>query len=325
MTKPKVLIPGNFDEEAKAYIAEYCEIVEFPTGKKLDRETLYELVRDVVGILQAGVRVEAELLAQAPKLKIVANNSVGYNNFDLEAMKARGTIGTHTPYVLDDTVADLVMALMLSAARRVVELDRRVKQGDWGPALKGEDAFGIDVHHQTLGIIGMGRIGEAIAKRAKFGFDMDVLYANRNRKPDAEKKYGAQHVPLEELLRAADFVVMMAPLTAETKRMIGKEQFQMMKRTAVFVNASRGQNVDEQALIDALTSGTIYAAGLDVFEKEPVDPANPLLTMPNVVTLPHIGSATYKTRADMAMVAARNLVAGATGQTPPNIVPELRP
>lgn len=324
MSKPKVLIPGNFDKEATAFIAEHCDIVNFPTGKKLDRETLYELVRDIDGMLQAGLRIEADLLAQAPKLKIVANNSVGYNNFNIEAMKARGIVGTHTPHVLDDTVADLVFALILATARRVAELDRLVKEGAWGPALKGEDAFGIDVHHRTIGIIGMGRIGEAIAKRAKFGFDMEVLYANRNRKPEAERTYGARHLPLENLLREADFVVMMTPLTPETQRMIRKEHFQMMKRTAVFINASRGATIDEQALIDALASGTIYAAGLDVFEKEPVDPANPLLQMPNVVTLPHIGSATHKTRADMAMVAARNLVMGVTGQTPPNIVPELR-
>jgi gluconate 2-dehydrogenase len=325
MTKPKVLIPGDLDKEATAYIAEHCEIVTFPMGRKLDQQTLYELVRDIDGMLQAGVRIEAGLLAQAPKLKIVANNSVGYNNFDIDAMKARGVVGTHTPYVLDDTVADLVFALILATARRVAELDRLVKEGVWGPALKGEDAYGLDVHHRTLGIIGMGRIGEAIAKRARFGFDMDVLYTNRNRKPEAERTYGARYLPLEDLLRESDFVVVMVPLTKETQRMIRKEHFQMMKPTAVFINASRGQTVDEQALIEALASGTIYAAGLDVFEKEPVDPANPLLKMPNVITLPHIGSATPKTRADMAMVAARNLVAGVTGQTPPNIVPELRP
>ncbi len=324
MNRPKVLIPHNLEPRARAYIAEHCEIVEFPMGQKLDQTTLYELVRNVEGMLQSGVRIDADLLAHAPALKIVANCSVGYNNFDTAAMKERGVAGTNTPYVLDDTVADLVLALMLTAARRVAELDRRVKAGEWDPHLKGEAAFGIDVHHATLGIIGMGRIGEAVAKRAKFGFDMNIVYSNRSRRPEAEQSYDARHLQLENLLREADFIVLMTPLTPQTERMIRREHFAMMKRTAVFVNASRGQTVDEQALIEALRDGTIYAAGLDVFEKEPIDPANPLLTLPNAVTVPHIGSATHKTRADMAMAAARNLVAGVTGQTPPDIVAELR-
>ena len=324
MNRPKVLILHNLDEQAMAYIAEHCEIVEFPLGQKLDQAALYELVQDVEGMLQAGVRIDDDLLAQARKLKIVANYSVGYNNFDTDAMKARGVLGTNTPHVLDDTVADLVLALMLAAARRVPELDRRMKAGEWDPHLKGEAAFGIDMHHATLGIIGMGRIGEAIAKRAKFGFDMNIVYSNRSRKPGMEQVYDARYLSLEDLLREADFVVLMTPLTPQTERMIRKEHFAMMKRTAVFVNASRGQTVDEQALIEALRDGTIYAAGLDVFEKEPIDPANPLLALPNAVTVPHIGAATHKTRADMAMMAARNLVAGVTGQTPPDVVPELR-
>lgn len=324
MNKPKVLIPNKLDREARSYIAEHCEMVEFPKGQKLDGEILRQLVHDVDGMLQAGVRINEELLQNAPKLKIVANSSVGYDNFDTAAMKARGVIGTHTPNVLDDTVADLVFALLLAAARRVTELDRKVKAGLWAAELKGEAAFGIDVHHATLGIIGMGRIGEAIAQRAKFGFDMNVVYTTRSRKPEAERKYDAAYLPLDDLLRVSDFIVLMTPLTPQTRRMIGAKQFALMKRTAVFVNASRGQTVDEAALVEALRSGTIYAAGLDVFEREPIDPHNPLLALPNVVTLPHIGSATHKTRAAMIMRAARNLVAGVTGQTPPDIVPELR-
>jgi len=324
MNKPKVLIPYQLEAAARAYIAEHCEIIEFPQGRKLDQALLHDLVSDIDGMLQAGVRIDADLLAHAPQLKIVANCSVGYNNFDTEAMKARGVLGTNTPYVLDDTVADLVLALMLAAARRVAELDLRVKAGEWESSLKGEAAFGVDVHHKTLGIIGMGRIGEAVAKRAKFGFDMDIAYTNRSRKPEAERTYDARYLPLETLLREADFIVLMTPLTPQTRRMIGKEQFAIMKRTAVFVNASRGQTVDEEALIEALRDGTIYAAGLDVFEQEPIDPANPLLALPNAVTLPHIGSATHKTRTDMAMRAARNLVAGVTGLVPPDVVAELR-
>ena len=324
MNKPHVLIQRSLPAEAVSLISEACEIAYFPE-EKLTAETLFRLAGPAVGMLQSGVRINAELLDHAPHLKIVANNAVGYNNFDLAAMKARGVIGTHTPFVLDDTVADLVLALMLAAARRIAELDRRVKNGEWGRSFSGEALFGVDVHHATLGIIGMGRIGDAIAKRAKFGFDMDILYANRNHRPEAEQTYGARHVSLEQLLRESDYVVLMTPLTPETQRMIRKEHFAMMKRSAIFINASRGQTVDEQALIEALENRVILAAGLDVYEKEPVDPANPLLRLPNAVTVPHIGSATRKTRFDMAMMAARNLVAGATGQTPPNVVPELRP
>jgi gluconate 2-dehydrogenase len=291
----------------------------------MSKEEMMELYRDVEGIITTQIKIDEELLSCAPRLTVVSNHSVGYNNFDTNAMKKYGVIGTHTPYVLDETVADLVFALILATARRVSELDRFVKEGKWQRgAVKEEDLFGLDVHHKTIGIIGMGRIGEEIAKRARFGFSMDVLYYNRNPKPDAERKLGAKYCPLEQLLRESDFVVLMTPLTKETNKLIRKEHFEMMKRTAFFINASRGQTVDEQAMIEALQQGLIRGAGLDVFEQEPVNPDNPLLSMPNVVTLPHIGSATAKTRFDMAMTAAKNVVAALTGQTPPNIVSELR-
>ena len=174
--------------------------------------------------------------------------------------------------------------------------------------------FGIDVHSSTLGIIGMGRIGEAIARRAKFGFNMDVLYYNRSRKPEAEEKLGAEYSDLESLLKKSDFVVLMTPLTDETFNLIGENEFKLMKESAIFINVSRGQTVDEQALIQALQNMEIYGAGLDVFEQEPIESDNPLLKMPNVVTVPHIGSATVQTRDAMAMRAAENLVAVLTGK-----------
>jgi gluconate 2-dehydrogenase len=269
-----------------------------------------------------GGSIDQELLDCAPRLKVVSNVSVGYNNFDIEAMKKRAVLGTNTPSVLDETVADLVMALVLATSRRIVELDRYVKEGTW---IKGNDEklFGADVHHATIGIIGMGRIGEAIAKRAKYGFDMDVLYYNRTRKHQAEEKFGVEYVSMDEVLKRSDFVVLMTPLTPETTHMIGQREFSLMKETAFFINASRGQTVDEQALIEALEMGKICGAGLDVYEKEPVDPNNPLLKMPNVVTLPHIGSATEKTRFEMAMLAAKNLVLGVRGEQPPNLLNEL--
>ncbi|SDM82348.1 gluconate 2-dehydrogenase [Paenibacillus sp. yr247] len=324
MNKPRVLVLKKLPQEVEQYISDHCEIIQ-ASSETHSLEQLKQLLSDVDGLLQSGLTIDEELLKHASRLKIVSNVSVGYNNFDTDAMKKYGVIGTHTPDVLDDTVADLVLALMLAAARRTAELDSMVKQGKWDQLKGDEELFGTDVHHATLGIIGMGRIGEAVAKRAKFGFDMNILYANRNRKPEAEEKYGAQYRTQEQLLRESDFVVVMAPLTAYTHQLIGKEQFQMMKPTAIFINASRGQLVDEKALIKALKEGLIQAAALDVFEQEPVDPNNPLLAMSNVVTLPHIGSATAKTRFDMAMMAAHNVVAGVTGDSPRNIVPELKP
>jgi gluconate 2-dehydrogenase len=240
-------------------------------------------------------------------------------------MSERGVIGTHTPFVLDDTVADLVFALMLAAARRVPELDAQVKQGKWGePGCGGETHYGMDVHHATIGIVGMGRIGEAVARRASLGFGMNVLYSGRSRKPVAEQAFGAQFRTLEQLLEQADFVVVLAPFTPETANMIRAEHFARMKPTAVFINASRGQLVDEEALEAALRSRQIFAAGLDVYRHEPVKAGHPLLSLPNVVTLPHIGSATAKTRYEMAMTAANNLVGGLLNDRPIHIVPELQ-
>lgn len=320
--KPTVFIDRPIPAEVEAYIAEHCNYFVWNSKERIPREVLLEKMAEADGLLTAGRKVDQSFLDIAPKLKAVSTVSVGYNHFDVSAMRARGVVGTHTPEVLDETVADLVFALILSTARRIAELDRYVKEGLWKPE-DGENLFGIDVHHATLGIIGMGRIGEAIARRAKFGFEMSVRYCNRSRKEEAERKFGAVYTSMEELLRTSDFILLMTPLTPETVKLIGREQFRMMKRTAIFINASRGQTVDEVALIEALREGTIRAAGLDVFEKEPVAADNPLLRMPIVVTLPHIGSATFRTRFDMAMLAARNLVLAVTGQTPPNIVPEL--
>lgn len=238
-------------------------------------------------------------------------------------MKKRCIIGTNTPDVLNETVADLALALMLSAARRIPELDKLVKDGKWDN--KGDEPlFGVDVHGKTLGIIGMGRIGESIARRGKFRFNMEVLYHNRRRKSEVEETLKTTYSSLEHLLRESDFVLLMVPYTLETRHLMGREQFALMKKSAIFINTSRGQTVDEKALIEALQNKEILAAGLDVFEQEPVSPDNPLLAMPNVVTLPHVGSATHQTRFDMAMLAAKNLVAAVTGREVSNVVPELK-
>jgi len=321
--KPKVYIARPVPAEVEAFISKYCQYEKWNGPEPITRSQLLKQISDAEGLLITGEKIDDEFLDHAPRLKAVSNISVGYNNFDLEAMKKRSIIGTNTPGVLDETVADLALALMLSAARRLPEMDKLVKDGKWGNK-SDEPLFGVDVHGKTLGIIGMGRIGESIARRGKFGFNMEVLYHNRRRKSEVEETLSTTYSSLDYLLRESDFVLLMVPYTPETRHLMGREQFALMKKSAIFINTSRGQTVDEKALIEALRNKEILAAGLDVFEKEPVSHDNPLLAMPNVVTLPHIGSATHQTRFDMAMLAAKNLVAVVTGREISNVVPELK-
>lgn len=312
MLKPTVVVYNSLYKEALELIRQSCEVFYFPGYKENDPAFL-EALKKAEGLIGSGMKIDEALLEKAPNLKMIANKSVGYDNLDIDLLKRKSIKASNTPGVLDETVADTVMALMLSAARRVTELDQFVKTGEWEKKGFTQDQFGIDVHHKKLGIIGMGGIGSAIARRAHFGFNMEILYHNRSRKKQMERTYNALYCSMEELLSQSDFVCVMTPLTPQTKCLIGHEEFKKMKKTAVFINASRGAVVDETALIHALQSGGISAAGLDVFEKEPVSFDNPLLKMSNVVTLPHIGSATEETRKKMAMLAAENVVAGVTG------------
>jgi len=317
--KPVVYLTYPVTKQVEEFIAEHCTIRKWEGDGLIPEDVLLQEVGDIHGLYTSGSmarNIDEVFLNHAPLLKVVSNVSVGYNNFDVEAMKKRNVIGTNTPSVLDETVADLAFALILSTARRIVELDRFVKEGNWNSTTHYSEAYGKDVSGSTLGIIGMGRIGEAIAKRAKFGFNMDILYHNRSRKPEAEEKYEAEYCELSSLLKRSDFVLLMTPLTPETYQLIGKEEFKQMKKSAIFINVSRGQTVDEQALIDALENKEIYGAGLDVYEQEPVDVNNPLLKMKNVVTVPHIGSATAQTEDAMSIRAAENLVAVLTGKEP---------
>lgn len=319
--KPKVFIAKAIPKEVEELISRHCEYRIWDKDEEIPNELLKKELADVEGFLTPKGIITKEFLQNAPKLKIVSNIAVGYDAFDLMAMEERKVLGTHTPCVLDDTVADLAFGLILSTARRLPELDQYVKQGKW---IKDEELlFGADVHHATIGIIGMGRIGKKIAQRA-LGFDMNVLYYNRHQRKDLEKNLNIKYCELNSLLEQSDFVILMVPLTDETYHLIGEEQFNLMKSSAIFINCSRGKTVDEQSLITALEKRQIRGAGLDVYEVEPVDINNSLLNMSNVVTLPHIGSATKKTRHDMAMKAAENLVAGVTGEIPPNMVPELK-
>lgn len=315
MSKPYVYVSLPISQEAEELLAKHCEYTMWTEKSLIPREKLLEEVKRADGLITTRHSIDSELMDAAPHLKVVSNVSVGYNNFDLSEMNKRQVIGCHTPYVLNDTVADLIIALMLAAARRIPELDRLVKEGRW---VKGADElyFGTDVHHAKIGIIGMGRIGETVARRAKYGFDMEVQYYNRSRRESVEKELGVTYAPFDELLATSDFIVLMTPLTEETRGMIGREQFKKMKSSAIFVNASRGQTVDEEALTEALQTGEIRAAGLDVFHEEPVPADHPLLKLGNVVTVPHIGSAVAKTRSDMAVLSVQNLVAALSGEKP---------
>jgi len=271
------------------------------------------------GLLGSSEKVDSELLAKMPQLRATSTVSVGYDNFDVDALNARKILLMHTPTVLTETVADTIMALVLSSARRVVEVAERVKAGEWTSGI-GADWFGIDVHHKTLGIIGMGRIGLALAQRAHFGFGMPILYNARRHHTEAEERFQARYCDLDTLLKASDFVCLVLPLTDETHHLIGKAQFEMMKKSAIFINAGRGPVVDEAALIEALKNGEIHAAGLDVFEQEPLPVDSPLLSLPNVVALPHIGSATHETRYNMAECAVDNLIDALNGKVEKNCV-----
>ena len=280
-----------------------------------DRNDLLEAARGAVGVLSnVTEKMDAEFMdAAGGQLKIIANMAVGYDNVDVEAARERGIVVTNTPGVLDETTADTAFMLLLAAARRLGESERVLRAGEWhwwGPKL----FVGVDVWGKKLGIVGMGRIGQAVARRGK-GFGMEILYHNRSRKEEAENELDARYVGLDELLETADFVSVHTPLNEETRHLIGAEELEKMKTTAVLVNTSRGPVVDEGALADALANGRIFAAGLDVYENEPrVHPK--LLELENVVLAPHIGSGSDETRNKMAVLAAENVVAVLSGEEP---------
>jgi lactate dehydrogenase-like 2-hydroxyacid dehydrogenase len=264
-------------------------------------------------------RFDETVLARCPGLKVISNIAVGYNNIDVAACTRRGIRVTNTPGVLDDTTADLTWSLLMAAARRIAEADAYVRRGDWKIAFGVQYFLGQDIHHATLGIIGMGRIGQAVARRAR-GFDMRVLYNNRSRLDAAtEKALGAQHADRDALLAQSDFVVVMAPYSQATHHLIGAAEIARMKPTAILVNSARGGVVDDAALVQALKDKRIAGAGLDVFEGEPrLDPE--YVRLSNVVLTPHIGSASRATRVIMCNTAAANMVAVLEGREPPNPV-----
>jgi phosphogluconate 2-dehydrogenase len=273
------------------------------------------------GLLGASLKLDAQLLDLAPRLKVVSSVSVGVDNYDIDYLTGRGILLSNTPDVLTETTADTGFALIMATARRVVELASMVRDGQWTQNI-GPAHFGTDVHGKKLGIIGMGRIGEAVAQRGHFGFGMPVLYHSHSRKPAVEARFDAQYRSLDALLQEADFVCLTLPLTAETEGLIGAEQFALMRPETIFINIARGKVVDEQAMIEALKNRQIRAAGLDVFEREPLPADSALLQLDNVVATPHMGSATHETREAMARCAVDNLLSALAGERPANLVNE---
>jgi len=297
------------------------QVSEFARIDATNRTAFREALCRAEGAIGAGVTMDAETLAGTDRLRILSTVSVGFDSFDLACLRARGILLTHTPDVLTETVADLVFALILAAARRIVETAAYVKAGNWRGSVP-EAMFGTDVHHRTLGLLGMGRIGLAVARRAALGFGMRVIYDDHKTVPRAERDFGAERRSFADVLAEADVVVVLLPLRPENEHLIDARAFARMKPTAIFVNAARGRVVDEVALVAALRDGRIRAAGLDVFEKEPLPADSPLLSLANVVAVPHIGSATRETREAMAAMAVDDLIAGLEGRKPAHLVDE---
>jgi glyoxylate/hydroxypyruvate/2-ketogluconate reductase len=321
--KPAVILYKSLPEDLRAKLDAHFTVTEVSDISPESVKQHAAQFQQAQGLLGSGGKVNSDLLAKMPALRACSTVSVGYDNFDVAALSKQGVVLMHTPTVLTETVADTMMALVLSSARRVTELDAWVKAGGWQSSI-GPEKYGVDVHHKTLGILGMGRIGLALAQRAHFGFGMKILYNARRQHSEAETRFGARACDLETLLKESDFVCISLPLTEQTHHMIGTAQLKMMKPSAILINAGRGPVIDEQALIAALQDGTIHAAGLDVFEQEPVPADSALLKLPNVVTLPHIGSATHETRYGMMSDAVDNLIAALTGKIEKNCVnPEV--
>ena len=318
--KPKILVARAIFPEALAKLEESFEVRSNQADLIFTPDELQKELSTVVGALVAGSeRIDVNALAQAKNLKVVSNISVGYNNFDVPAMTSVGVIATNTPDVLTDTTADFGFALLMATARRITESEHWVRAGHWDKWSIVNNPLGMDLHHSTIGIIGMGRIGQGIAKRA-LGFGMKVIYCNRSRLSEAhEKACGATYVSKEELLRTADHVVLVLPYSTESHHTIGAKEIAHMKPTATLINIARGGIVDDVALAQALQEGKIFAAGLDVFEGEPnVHPE--LLKLSNVVLAPHIASATEKTRRAMVDLAVENLRAALDGKRPPSLI-----
>lgn len=315
--EPKVFVTRRIPEESLRVLQSAADVRVWPEPGPPSPEELRRESADADGLYcMLTDSINEELLEAAPKLRVVSTMSVGYDHIDVAACRNRGILLGHTPGVLDETTADLAFALLLASARRIAEGDRLVRAGEW-TTWSPDFMTGQDVHGATLGIVGFGRIGQAVARRAQ-GFGMRLLYSSRTPKPEAADPLGAEYRSLDDLLRESDFVSLHVPLSAETRGLIGARELSLMKPTAHLVNTARGPVVDQRALYEALKRGQIAGAGIDVFEVEPVPEDEPLLALENVTMVPHIGSASVATRAKMARMAAENLVAGLQGKPLPH-------
>lgn len=318
MQRKKVLVTRYLPGDGIETLKRECDLLCKPPKEPMSRDQLLELIEEADGLIcLLSEKIDKEVIDRAKDLKVISNYAVGYNNIDVDYATKKGIIVTNTPDVLTEATADLAFALLLCASRRIVEGDSLVREGKflgWAPDL----LLGTEIYGKTIGIIGLGRIGEAVARRAK-GFGMQVVYWSRNRKPQREDLLGLEYKELEDLLADSDYISLNLSLTPETHHLIGDKEFALMKRDAILINTARGPVVDEEALVRALESGQIRAAGLDVYEKEPI--VHPgLYNLQNVVLAPHIGSATDETRAKMAMMVAEDVISVLNGKRPPRAI-----
>jgi glyoxylate reductase len=321
LPKPKVYITRQLFPEAIKILEKVAQVDVFEgEDDPVPRDLLLKKVEKIDGLLPMLTdNINAELMDRAKNLKVVSNYAVGYNNIDVDAATERGIMVTNTPDVLTDTTADTAFVLLMAISRRLVEVDKYVRDGRWVKAWGPKMLLGSDVTGKTLGIIGIGRIGSALVPRAR-GFRMRVLYNDMMRSPEKEKSLGIEYRKFDELLRESDYVSVHVPLTAETQHLIGERELSLMKPTAYLINTSRGSVVDEKALYEALKNRVIAGAALDVHEKEPVAMDDPLLGLDNIIMAPHIGSATVETRIAMAVRAATNLSSALRGERPKDLV-----
>ena len=314
MYKPRVYVTRQIFPDALDLIEKSAELELWPDDEPPSPSQLKKALADVDGaIINVMDQIDGPLLDVAPKLRVLSQVAVGLDNIDIPEATKRGVLVGYTPGVLAKSTADLAFALLLAVARRVVESDKWVREGNWKISHHPMFWLGSEVNGSTLGILGLGGIGMETAKRA-LGFDMKVLYHSRTRKRELEKEYGLKYASFKRVLTEADFLSIHVPLTPETTRFIGEKQLKTMKKSAILVNLSRGAVVDTDAVYKALTEGWIAGAGLDVFDPEPVPPEHPILGLDNVVVLPHIGSASNRSRREMHLLAARNLLAGLNGE-----------
>jgi len=316
LTKPKVLVTCPIAQQATQKLREIAEVKLNPSAHPFTKEQLRKEVADINAIILGADKFDEELMAAAPRLKMIARYGVGYDNVDVKTATSRRMFVTYTPSVLSDAVADLTFALILALSRRITEADSYVKSGKWG---RSPFPLGLDLARKTLGIVGLGHIGTKVIERAR-AFNMSIIYYDIVRNKQAEEKYGAKPVTLKELLKQSDYVSLHVPLTEKTEALIGKNELALMKSTAFLINTSRGPILDQQALYEALKEKKIAGAGLDVFQHEPIESNEPMLKLSNVVLTPHMGSGTVETRLAMALMAVDDVIRVLKGKDPTNVV-----